>query len=100
MQLGPRGRGHFKWPMIVTAVCLPLAIAVGLGVVLSMDRTNVSPAELQERSKMLGQGLAIFICIVIGPFWVFAASKYGQERRAEQAETKRLAKKASRKSRR
>ena len=98
MQLGPRGFGHFKWPLIITAVCLPIAIAIGLGVVLHMDRTGTPPAEMKARSEMLGQGLALFVCIVIGPFWVFAASKFGQERRALQDESKRLAKKVSRKS--
>lgn len=100
MQLGPRGWGHFKWPLIITAICLPVAIAFGLGVVLYMDRTGTPPAEMLERSKMLGQGLALFVCIVIGPLWIFAASRFGQERRAEQEESKRLAKRASKKARR
>ena len=100
MQIGPRGLGHFKWPMIVTVVGLSVAIAFGLGVILYMDRSGTPQAEMQERSKMLGQGLAVFVCIVIGPFWIFAASRYGKERRAEQEESKGLAKKRPKKSRR
>jgi len=98
MQLGPRGTGHFKWPMIITAVCLPIAIAIGLGLVVYMDRIGTPAAQMQERSKWVGQGLAVFVCIVLGPLWISAASLYGKERRAEQNELKRIAKKVSKKS--
>ncbi|MSR60656.1 MAG: hypothetical protein EXS05_23955 [Planctomycetaceae bacterium] len=81
---------HFKIPLIVSAVVLVLMIGLGLGGVFWINRSGINT---NQRSEMLGQGMGILTMIIVFPFWIYGAARFGKERREGQA--KRSSKSAS-----
>ena len=79
---------HFKLPLIVTAIVLVLGIGVGGFGITQIHRSGKSNQEKRERAELLGGGVAMLVCFVIFPFWIFAAAKVGKERRAALAAKK------------
>ena len=73
---------HFKRPLIVTGITLAVAIIAGIAIVTVVHRAKISDREKKARVEMLGGGLALGVCMIIFPFWIFAADKVGKERRA------------------
>ncbi len=73
---------HFKLPLIVTAVSLVVAIIAGVAIVTVIHRAKVSDRENQARAEKLGGGVGIGVLLIITPFWLIGASKFGKERRA------------------
>lgn len=74
---------HFKLPLIITGVTLFVAIAAGLGVITWIHKSKLSDREKAERAQKLGGGFAIVTLLIIAPPWLFAAAKFGKERRAK-----------------
>jgi hypothetical protein len=73
---------HFKLPLFVTGIVFLLALALGVGGMIWIERSAKSRQEKTDRVKLLGQGLGIATCLVIFPFWILAAGKVGEKRRA------------------
>lgn len=76
---------HFKLPLIVTGVVVALALVFGLAAVTWIHQSKLSDRKKLARAQMLGAGTAVTTCLVIVPFWLFAAAKVGKERRARKA---------------
>ncbi len=74
---------HFKLPLIITGVTLFVAIAGGIGVITWIHKSKISDREKAERAQKLGGGFAIVTLLIIAPPWLFAAAKFGKERRAK-----------------
>jgi hypothetical protein len=72
---------YFKLPLIVTGVTIALAMVVGIGAALWIDRTADSRSRVAERISMVGGGLGTLTAIIIAPFWILAAAKLGNDRR-------------------
>jgi hypothetical protein len=72
---------HFKLPLLVTAITLLLAVIVGVIMITSIHRSQTSSARKLERAQIAGGGVAVAACVVVAPFWLFAAAKVGKERR-------------------
>lgn len=79
---------HFKLPLIITSVTLVIAVAAGIGVVTWIHKSKISDREKKARAEMLGGGFGILTLIIITPPWLFAAAKFGKERRAQQEAAK------------
>lgn len=73
---------HFKLPLIVTGVSLPIALLAGIAIVTVIFKSKVPDREKKARAEMLGGGMAIGVLMINFPFWIFAAAKVGKERRA------------------
>lgn len=82
---------YFRIPLIVTGVAFLLVILIGIGGIIVIVNSNSPDQVKATRSAMLGSGLATTACLVIAPFWIFAAAKLGKERRAALAESKKAA---------
>ncbi len=72
---------YFKLPLIVTGIALLSVILLGIGGMVMIDRSGGNEKDKVARAGMLGTGLALATSIVIAPFWIFAAGKFGKERR-------------------
>jgi len=73
---------HFKLPLIVTAITLVVAIIAGVAVVTVIHRAKISDREKKARAEKLGGGVGVGVLLIITPFWLIGASKFGKERRA------------------
>lgn len=73
---------HFKLPLIVTAITLVVAIIAGIVIVTVIHRAKISDREKKSRAEKLGGGVAVGVLLIITPFWLIGASKFGKERRA------------------
>ena len=76
---------HFKLALIVTAVTFVVAIIVGIGIVTVIHRAKISEHEKKVRAEKLGGGVGGVVLLIITPFWLIGASKFGKERRAAHA---------------
>lgn len=72
---------YFKLPLIVTAVAVVLAIGTGLFMITSIHRAKLSNRQKEERAQKLGGAVGLVTLLVITPFWLVAAGKYGKDRR-------------------
>jgi hypothetical protein len=75
---------HFKLPLLVTGITLLIALIVGVAVVSSIHGSPASNQRKLERAQQIGGAVAVGACVVIAPFWLFAAAKVGKERRQTQ----------------
>jgi flagellar basal body-associated protein FliL len=82
---------HFKLPIIITGITLFVAVAAGIGVVTWIYKSKISDREKTERAQKLGGAFAIVTLLIITPPWLFAAAKFGKERRAQQEADKAAA---------
>ena len=73
---------HFKLPLIVTGITLVIALIAGIAIVTVIHRAKISDREKQARAGKLGGGVAGGVLLIITPFWLIGASKFGKERRA------------------
>lgn len=73
---------HFKLALIVTAVTLLVAIIAGIGIITVIHRAKISNREKQVRAEKFGGGVGVLVLLIITPFWLIGASRYGKERRA------------------
>lgn len=73
---------HFKLPLIATAVTLVIAIIAGIVIVTVIHRAKISDSEKKARAEKAGAGVAGGALLIITPFWLIGASRYGKERRA------------------
>ena len=73
---------RFKLPLIVTGVALVLAIILGVVIITSIHGSRDSSRRKQERAAQAGGAVAVGVCVVVAPFWFWAAAKVGKERRA------------------
>lgn len=73
---------HFKLPLIVTAITLVVAIIAGIAIVTVIHRAKISDREKKARAEKLGGGVGVGVLLIITPFWLISASKFGKERRA------------------
>lgn len=73
---------HFKLPLIVTAITLAVAIMGGIAIVTVIHRAKISDREKKARAEKLGGGVGVGVLLIITPFWLIGASKFGKERRA------------------
>ena len=73
---------HFKTPLVVTGITLLVAIIAGIGMVTSIHKAKLSDREKKARVELLGGGMAIGVLMIVFPFWILAAGKVGNERRA------------------
>lgn len=80
---------QFKVPLIVTGVALLLALVIGIAGVTRIHQSTSSNRQKQQRAQLLGSGVATATCIVIAPFWLYAAAQVGKRRREAQARTRR-----------
>ena len=71
---------HFKLPLVVTAITLAVALLAGIGIVTVIYKAKISDREKKARAEMLGGGVGVLL--IITPFWLIGASKFGKERRA------------------
>ncbi|QDS95648.1 hypothetical protein FF011L_44460 [Roseimaritima multifibrata] len=72
---------RLKAPLIATAIVLVVTVVFGIGSIALIYNSSGSNRNKAERAGMVGGGIAAFGCIVIAPFWLYAAAKIGQERR-------------------
>lgn len=82
---------HFRTPLIVTGVVFLLVLLIGIGGIIVIVNSNATDQAKAARSAMLGSGVATTACLIVAPFWIFAAAKLGKERRAALAESKKAA---------
>jgi len=75
---------HFKLPLIITGVTLFVAVVAGIGVVTWIYKSKISDREKKARAEKLGAGFGGVTLLIITPSWLFAAAKFGKERRAAQ----------------
>lgn len=73
---------HFKLPLVVTAITLAVALLAGIGIVTVIYKAKISDREKKARAEMLGGGVGVGVLLIITPFWLIGASKFGKERRA------------------
>ena len=73
---------YFKLPLIVTGIALVLVMALGIAGAIWIAESSGTGREKEARAQMLGAGAATLLCVVVAPFWLFAAAKVGKERRA------------------
>lgn len=73
---------HFRLPLIVTAITLVVAIIAGIAIVTVIHRAKISDREKKARAEKLGAGVGVGVLLIITPFWLIGASKFGKERRA------------------
>ncbi|GAB5405483.1 MAG: hypothetical protein Aurels2KO_37140 [Aureliella sp.] len=74
---------RFKIPLIATAIILTVTIIGGLAAITVIHYSDGSNREKAKRAELAGGGIATFGCIAIAPFWLYAAMKIGQEKRAK-----------------
>ncbi len=84
---------HFKTSLIAMGIALVLAMATGAYGLYSIDQTGRTRSEKTSRAQLLGQGLGIAVGVVVAPFWIYGASKFGEERRAARLESPASSKK-------
>lgn len=72
---------YFKLPLIITGMAFVVMIILGIGGMVLIGRSGGSDQDKVARSGMLGSGLALATSLVIGPFWILAAAKFGKDRR-------------------
>ena len=73
---------HFRSAIIATAVTVTLVIVLGLAAITWVHNQEISNRQKEQRAAALGSGLATVMCLVIGPFWIAGAYRFGRERRA------------------
>jgi len=73
---------HFKLPLIVTGITLFIALIAGIAIVTVIHRAKISDHEKKARAEKLGGGVGGVVLLIITPFWLIGASKFGKERRA------------------
>ena len=73
---------HFKLPLLITGIAFALTLVVGLLIVTKIYRSKISDQQKFARVQKLGAGMGTMTVLVIAPFWLFAAAKVGQQRRA------------------
>lgn len=74
---------HFKLPLIATAITLAVAVIVGIVLVTVIHRAKISDGAKKARAEKAGAGVAGGVLVIITPFWLIGASRYGKQRRAE-----------------
>ena len=83
----------FKTPIIVTAITFGLLIVIGIISITMIHNSSGSSRQKNERAAMVGSGAAVLGGIIVAPFWIYTASKVGQERRKSAKGTKKTKKK-------
>jgi hypothetical protein len=73
---------HFKLPLIVTAITFVVAIIAGIAIVTVIHRAKIPDSQKKARAEKLGGGVGGVVLLIITPFWLIGASKFGKERRA------------------
>lgn len=73
---------HFKLPLIATAITFVVALIAGIAIVTMIHRAKISDREKKARAEKLGGGVGIGVLIIVTPFWLVGASRYGKERKA------------------
>ena len=76
----------FKRPLIITGIAFAVALLVGIVGVTLIHNAELSNRKKQERAQMLGAGVGITTCVVVAPFWLFAAAKVGKARREQKGD--------------
>lgn len=69
---------HFKLPLIVTAIVLPLMLVVGIGAIYWIFQLEIPESQKAERGGKAGSAIATMGCIILAPFWWVAAAKAGK----------------------
>ncbi len=77
---------HFKLPLIVTGITLAVALIASIVIVTVIHRAKISNREKKARAEKLGGGVSVGVLLIITPFWLIGASRFGKERRAKLAE--------------
>ncbi len=72
---------HFKLPLIVTAIVLPLTLVTALLAVTWIFYLDIPNAQKAQRAELMGNGIAKMGCIIMAPFWFFYAATFGNSRR-------------------
>jgi len=78
---------RFKIPLIATGVILALMLVVGAASIAWIANSDGSKRKRMERASMAGTAVATVGCIAIAPFWLYAAAKFGEERRRLKRQT-------------
>ena len=73
---------HFKLPLIVTAITFVVAIIAGIAIVTVIHRAKIPDSQKKARAEKLGGGVGGVVLLIITPFWLIGATRYGKERRA------------------
>jgi hypothetical protein len=72
---------YFKLPLIVTATVLPLALVTGVVMMYWILDLEIPHQEKAARAEQVGSGLAKLVCLIIAPFWLISAFRYGMHKR-------------------
>lgn len=72
---------RFKVPLIATAIVFVAMVVIGIASISLIYSSSGSNRNKSERAGMAGAAVATLGCVVIAPFWLYAAAKTGQERR-------------------
>ncbi len=72
----------FKLPLIVTGIAFTLALVIVIAASAWVYQSETSNRRKVDRAQKIGSGVGIATCMVIAPFWFFAAAKVGKQRRA------------------
>lgn len=75
---------YFKLPLMVTGICFMVALVATIVAVIWIQKSDISNAEKAERAKSLGMAVGMAGSLIPAPFWIFAAGRYGKDRREEQ----------------
>ena len=82
-------RPEFKLPIRVTAIAFALALVATVAGCTWIYMSESSNSRAMRRAEMMGSGVAVMTCLVIAPFWLMAAGKVGEERRAQKLAAKK-----------
>lgn len=81
-------RPEFRLPIRVTVIAFIVAILLVVAGSTWIYMSESSASRANRRAEMMGTGLAVLMCIVVAPFWLMAAGKIGEERRAQRMAAK------------
>ena len=72
---------NFKLPLIATGIAFLLAIIAGLIIITSIHGSQDSRTQKEQRAQTAGAAVAGATCLIVAPFWLYAAAKVGKQRR-------------------
>ena len=73
---------HFRFPLKLTIWSILVAVAISILGATGIYFSKMSDRKKREWSALAGATLGLVVIVVVTPFWLVAAGKVGQERRA------------------
>ena len=58
-----------------------LALVAGITIVTSLHRGGISDREKERRAQKAGGAVGVVTLVIVTPFWLVGATRFGRERR-------------------